>query len=180
MISLRRLAPIVFTAAIAISGCNNSPDLKKEEALQIINREMNYPREVNYEIFCSDPYHAKRLIDAGLETEGFVTVQKTQKLKNIGKPLVQFMEKAKPYLLPVSDKEKALDVQKVKIAVEEIAGIDMYKDSNEGKTQLVVYTTVYKNATPFARLIKEDLTGAREHRAYFKLADKEWVLEKYK
>ena len=62
----------------------------------------------------------KSLLDAGLESSGMVTIQKTQKLKDVGKPLVQLTEKASPYLLPTADKDKVLDVQKVKIADEEV------------------------------------------------------------
>jgi len=106
---MKKLLFILLSAGSILSGCDTN-ELKKEEALLIINKELNYPHVVDYDIFCSDPVHAKKLLDARLETSGMVTIQKTQKLKEIGKPMVQFTDKAKPYLLPTPDKDKVLNV----------------------------------------------------------------------
>jgi len=102
---MKKLLFTLILAGITLSGCNHAPKLTQDEALQIINKELNYPRVIDYDIFCSDPAQAKSLLDAGLEADGIVTVQKTQKLKDIGKPLVQLTEKANPYLILTPDKD---------------------------------------------------------------------------
>ena len=124
----------MISVGVVLSRCNPARELKKDEALKIINKELNYPRVIDYDIFCSDPSHAKRLLDAGLENDGMITVQKTQKLKDIGKPLVEFTEKAKSYLLPTPYKDKELNVQKVKIADEELIDISFTQDSENKNT----------------------------------------------
>jgi len=113
----------------------------------------------------------------GLENEGLVVVQKTQSLKDVGKPLVSFTEKAKPYLLPLSAKDKELDVQKVKIAeevIEDVTGVQMLEGD---KKAVVEYTTTYKNATPFSKVHQLDVNGKKTHKANFVLYDDGWRLE---
>ena len=77
---MKNLPFTLLLAGITLYGCNQTPKLTQDEALQIINKELKYPRVIDYDIFCSDPAHAKSLLDAGLETSGMVTVQKAQKL----------------------------------------------------------------------------------------------------
>ncbi len=175
---MKKLLFTLILAGVILSGCNPAPKLSKEEALQIINKELKYPRVIDYEIFCSDPAHAKSLMDAGLETNGLVTVQKTQKLKDIGKPLVQLTEKANPYLLLTPDKDKALDVQKVKIADEEVKDLTINPDGENKNIVWVEYTTVYKNITPFSVLMKRNLNEQVRHRVQFSLNDNGWILQK--
>jgi hypothetical protein len=114
-----------------------------------------------------------------LEKEGLVTVQRTQKLGDVGQPLIQFTEKAQPYLLHTPEKEKATDVQKVKIADEDLVEITGIKTENDGKDALVEYTTAYKNTTPFSALMPVDFSDKRNVRkARFSLTDNGWKLEK--
>jgi hypothetical protein len=172
---------LLFTLILAgaiLSGCNQAPELSKDEALQIINKELNYPKVIDYDIFCSDPAHAKNILDAGLETSGMVTVQKAQKLKDIGKPLVQLTEKANPYLLLTPEKDKALDVQKVKVADEEVKDLSINPDGANKNIVWVEYTTVYKNITPFSVLMKRNLNEPIRHKVQFSLTDNGWILQK--
>jgi len=174
---MKKILFILLSAGIILSECGTK-ELKKEEALQIINKELNYPKTIVYDIFCSDPAHAKKLLDAGLETSKMVTIQKTQKLKDIGKPLVQFTDKAKPYLLPTPNKDKALDIQKVKIADEEVNDITLTQDGENNNTVWVEYTCVYKNVTPFSVLMKRNLDEQVKHKVQFSLTDNRWILQK--
>ena len=174
---MKKILFILLSAGIVLSECGTK-ELKKEEALQIINKELNYPKTIVYDIFCSDPAHAKKLLDAGLETSKMVTIQKTEKLKDIGKPLVQFTDKAKPYLLPTPNKDKALDIQKVKIADEELKDVSLTQDGENNNTVWVEYTTVYKNVTPFSVLMKKNLDEPANHKVKFSLSDKKWILQK--
>ena len=175
---MKKLLFTLILAGVILFGCNHAPKLTQDEALQIINKELKYPRVIDYDIFCSDPVHAKSLLDAGLETSGMVTVQKTQKLKDIGKPLVQLTEKANPYLLLTPDKDKALDVQKVKVADEEVKDLSLNPDSENKNIVWVEYTSVYKNITPFSVLMKRNLNESARHKVQFSLIDNRWILQK--
>jgi hypothetical protein len=73
---------------------------------------------MDYYIFCGDPEHAYRVLKSGLEEKGLVVVDRTQKLMDVGKPLVHFTAAAKPYLLPTSKEDTESDIQKIKIADE--------------------------------------------------------------
>jgi|SRR5665647_2815736 len=175
---MKKLLFILISAGVILSGCNPARELKKDEALKIINKELNYPRVIDYDIFRSDPAHAKKLLDAGLETSEMVTIQKTQKLKDIGKLMVQFTDKAKPYLLPTPDKDKVLNVQKVKIADEEVKDISLTQDGENKNTIWVEYTTVYKNVTPFSVLLKKNLMEPIPHKVQLSLSEQGWMLQK--
>ena len=175
---MKKLLFTLILAGVILSGCNPAPKLSKDAALQIINKELKYPRVIDYDIFCSDPAHAKSLLDAGLETDGIVTVQKTQKLKDAGSPLVLFSQKAQQYLLPTPEKDKALDIQKVKIADEEINDFQIDPDPENKNTVWVEYTTIFKNVTPFSVLMKRNSNEQVRHKIQFSLTDNEWILKK--
>ena len=175
---MKKLLFILISAGVILSGCNPARELKKDEALKIINKELNYPRVIDYDIFCSDPEYAKKLLNAGLEISGMITIQKTQKLKDIGKPLVQFTEKAKPYLLSTPNKDKVLDIQKVKIADKEVKDIQIKPDRENRNAVWVEYTTVYKNITPFSVLLKKNLKEPIPYKVQFSLSANGWILQK--
>jgi hypothetical protein len=175
---MRHFAGYVFFAALAVISCNSVPELTEKDAEKKLVKEFKYPRTIDYEIFCSDPAHAKKVLSAGLEEDGLVEVRRTQKLKDVGKPLVQFTNKANPYLLSVNEKEKGLDLQRVKIAEEVIADIVITKNVNATNTLLVEFTTYYKDITPFARLLGRSTNEKRRHEVLFTLRDKKWVLER--
>lgn len=175
---MKKLLFTLILAGVILSRCNHAPKLSKDEALQIINKELNYPSVIDYDVFCSDPEYAKKLLDAGLETDGIVIVQKAQKLKDIGEPLVQFTVKAQPYLLSTPDKDKALDVQKVKVADEEVKDLSINLDGENKNVVWVEYTTIYKNITPFSVLMKRNLNEQVRHKVQFSLIDNGWILQK--
>jgi len=62
----------------------SSKELSREEASRIIKHEMQYPKVADYDIYCSDLVMVRKVIDAGLEEQGMVIVQRTQKLQDIG------------------------------------------------------------------------------------------------
>ena len=102
---------IIFLIVSLMGGCTSKKELSKEEASKIIKQDNQYPRVIDYEIYCSDPVYATKIIDAGLEEQGLVTVQRNQKIKDVGKPLIEFTDKAKPYLLPTPEKDKKMDIE---------------------------------------------------------------------
>jgi hypothetical protein len=139
---------------------------------------MDYPKVYDYDIFCADPKYANKILAAGLENEELLTVKRTQKIAEIGQPLIEFTEKATPYLLSTPEEDKKTNIQKVKIADEELLEVTGIKLDNEGKNAIVEYTTGYKNGTPFASLVSTDLKKQTTHTAHFALYDDGWRLEK--
>ena len=161
-----------------ISGCSEKKDLSREEAMNILKQETAYPKVVDYDIFCGDPEFARKVLDAGLESKGLLTVQRTQKLSEVGKPIIQLSDKAEPYLLPTPEKDKSINVQKVKLAEEELKEVTGIKMMDDNKSAVAEYTTTYKNVTPFSSLVNTDFTKEDTHQAYFALYDDGWRLQK--
>lgn len=168
---------ILFPVVFLMSNCSGKK-LSKEEALSLIRQDGQYPKAVNYDIYCADPKFAKKVLDAGLEEEGLLTVQRTQKLRDAGKPIIHFTSKANPYLLATPENDQSINIQKVKLADEAFEEITGIKTSNDGKSAVVEYTTAYKNITPFANLVNRDLSKKQTHKAYFSLYDDGWRYEK--
>lgn len=157
-----------------LAACSE-PKLGNEEAASVIRAAKNYPRVYEYDINMTDPASAKKLLDAGLEEDGWITVDKTQKLKDAGQPIVHFTEKAKPYLIRID--EKYNNVQVVKVAdmdLGEVTGIQLQDDN---KSATVEYTVVYKDITPFAKLMKRDLSEKEVQRANLSYFDTGWKLD---
>lgn len=175
---MKKLLLIILIAGL-ITGCS-SKELSREEASRIIKQEMQYPKVVDYDIYCSDPAMLRKVIDAGLEEQGLVTLRRTQKLQDIGKPLIAFTDKAKPHLLPASEKDKKVDIQKVKIADEEFVNVTGIQMSEGGKNAIAEYTTVYKNVNGFSSLTNKNYNQPATHKAYLALYDDGWRLEKKK
>ncbi len=170
---------ILFTASFLMAGCN-SKQLDKQTSMEVIKKNVGYPLVLDHDIYCNDPEHARRLQTIGLEKEGLIMVQQTQKLSDAGKPLIQFTAKAQPYLLPTPAKDKTLGIQKVKLADEDVAEITSIQDDESTKTKLVEYTTTYKNVSPFAALVNLDFTTLKKHKAYLSLHDGSWEVESRK
>ena len=169
----------LFAVCTLLTACSNdSKNLGREEALNLIKQQTAYPKVVDYDIFCGDPAFAKKVLDAGLETQGLLTVHHTQKLSDVGNPIIQLSAKAEPYLLPTPEKDKSINVQKVKLAEEELKEVTGIKMTDGGKSAIAEYTTVYKHVTPFSSLVKTDFTKEDTHQAYFALYDDGWHLEK--
>lgn len=138
----------IASAFLLFVACT-STDLDKDVALKILQEQKGYPKTIDAEIYIADPVSAKRLIDAGLEKEGYVKIAHTQKLMDVGKPMVSFTEKAKPYLIPQTEEDRKNNVQRVKVAeqiVDEVVNVKMEEDGNSA---LVEYKSLLKDKTPF-------------------------------
>jgi len=169
----------LLTVCTLLTACSNdNKDLSREEALNLLKQQTEYPKVVDYDLFCGDPAFARKVLDAGLETQGLLTVQRTQKLGDVGKPIIQFTGKAQPYLLPTPEKDKSINVQKVKLAEEQLKEVTGIKMTDNGKSAVAEYTTTYKNTTPFSSLVNTDFSKEDTHQANFALYDDGWRLEK--
>jgi hypothetical protein len=173
---MKKLPYILTVAIILMTGCNTKK-LDQKTATELIKKEYQYPRVLDYDIFCSDPEHARNILKAGLEEKGLVIVQRTQKLKDIGKPLIQFTEAARPYFLPTSKEDKESYIQKVKIADEVFDAIKTVTIGSSGNKAIVEYTAI-RNNTVFASLLKKGLSRVKEHKAYFLLTENGWQIVK--
>lgn len=161
-------------AALLLAACSNNEKLDRDIALKVIENSKTYPKVISYNIFISDPVFAKRVLDAGLEETGLVVVQQTQKLDNIGQPIISFTAKAEPFLLPQTDQDKSDGIQRVKIAdetVEEITGVQMLEGD---KTAIAHVNTSFKNVSPFSALSKIELKKGNTRKINFVLYDDGW------
>jgi hypothetical protein len=173
-----KILTLVLLSAFLVGGCTSKEELSREKASILIKEAMKFPRVIDYDVYSSDPEFAKMAIDKGLEKEGLVTVQRTQKLGDVGKPLVEFTTKAQPYLLPTPEKDKAIHVQKVKLADEDLIEVTGIKTMEDGKQAVAEYTTAYKNVSGFSALTDINFNKTATHKANFSLYDDDWRLEK--
>jgi hypothetical protein len=162
--------------AILFMAACNQPAMDRKQAEAIIRTEKAYPKAYEYDINMTDPASAKKLIDAGLESEGLVTIDRTQKLKDAGKPIVHFTDKAKPYLVRIDAKYD--NVQVVKVADMDLGEITNIQENDDKLSAVVEYTVVYKYITPFAKLIQRDLSKPDTQRADLYFFDSGWKLKK--
>lgn len=176
---MKKLAIALSIACLFFQACNSKQELSREDALKQIKEQKNYPKVIDYDVYCSDPQFGRKALDAGLETAGLVTVLGTQKLGDLKKPLISFTPKAQSFLLPTTEKDKAIDIQKVKLADEELVEVTNIRTNESGNKAVVNYTTVFKNLTPFVSLTNaDDFNKTKTNKAYFALGDEGWKLEK--
>ncbi len=76
------------------------------------------------------------------------------------------------------ERDKSINVQKVKLAEEELKEVTGIKMMDDNKSAVAEYTTTYKNVTPFSSLVNTDFSKEDTHQAYFALYDDGWRLEK--
>lgn len=160
-------------AAILLASCDSKEKLDRETALSILKEENTYPKPLTEDIYVADPADAKRLLDAGLEDEGLITVQRTQSLNDVGEPMISFTEKAEQYLLPVNDEK----IQQVKVAdevIEEVTGIQMEDGENRA---VVEYKTSFASITPFSKLSQLNLEEENVRSVDFVLYDDGWRVD---
>ena len=101
-----KIVSVLGFAILLMASCSQT-NLEKEEAASVIRSEKNYPKVYEYEVNVSDPASARKLLDAGLEAEGLVTIDKTQKLKDELKSIqVQLIDVP---LVEVGDSPEELD-----------------------------------------------------------------------
>ena len=163
--------------ALLLAACSNNEKLDRETALKVIEDSKTYPKVISYNIFVSDPAFAKRVLDAGLEELGLVMVQRTQKLGNVGQPIISFLAKAEPFLLPQTEQDKSDGIQRVKIAdevVEEVTGIQMLDGD---KKAIAEVKTSFKNISPFSPLSKTELNKEMTRKVDFVLYDDGWRIK---
>ena len=167
----------VCILAMLLTDCS-SHELSRNTALGLIKKEFSYPKVYDWNIFTGDPEQAKKILDAGLEKQGYAVVQRTQRMADIGKPWVTLTEKSKEFWLPTKEEDKKVLIQKVRAGEEDIAAITSIKLIGKGKKAVVEYTTEFRNLTPFAVLAQLQATRVNTYKAYFSLTADGWRIEK--
>ena len=163
-------------AVLFISACS-SDKLDRETAFKLLQEQKGYPKPVTEEIYTADPEEAKKILDAGMEQEEIVQVKRKQSFAEAGSPLVSFTEKGKPFLIETPEKDKANNIQLVKVAEEDLGEVTGIKMLDGDKRAEVEYTTSFKNITPFSKISRMDLTSKGTHKATFSLYDDGWRVE---
>lgn len=166
----------VLLTSIFFSGCRDN--INHEKFMSIIQKEMNFPKIVELELFCNDLAYAQKLLKTDLEIGGWIIVQKKQKQKDFNEPLISFTDKAIPFLLPRSEMEKKIGIQRVKIAEENIDKIIDIRYDNESNSIVVEYTTIYENTTPFASLSNLKELYKKTRKSHFVYLNGYFVLRK--
>jgi hypothetical protein len=176
---MKQLPVIMMIAAALITGCGSSGKLDEKAAFAVLKDKMHFPRTLSFDVNCADPDVARRLLNSDAEKEGLITIQRTYKMSEEGKPLIHFTDKAAPYLLPTPEADKGY-MQKVKLADEELTEVTAVTNNEADKSAVVEYTTVYKNTTPFAAVYLKDIAAPKTHKVYLSLHGNEWQVEKKK
>lgn len=165
----------LFSAALIVCACNKI-SLTKEEAYELIEQHRKYPQIQSYQIYTKDAEDGRRVLDAGLEKDGLVQVERNHKTGENQKAIIRFTDKASELLLP-PDKGQLSSVQKVKIAEEVLDSVVSVQVSEQQKTALVTFTTKYINVNPFSKLDKKDYSQIKKHEAKLSLTKDGWTVQ---
>jgi hypothetical protein len=173
-ISLLFAVVICFFALVKCESQKDKNALTHERAIELLTNANAYPKIVEYRIFCGGTETAQKVRNSDLEEQGLVSVQLSHTPADIGKPLVTFTEKAKPYLLVTSDTARSLDIQKVKLADENINDVKEISVSADGKKALVDFTVSMENLTPFIVLLEREMEKIQSRQTYFTFSNNAW------
>nr|WP_294899677.1 hypothetical protein [uncultured Pedobacter sp.] len=168
----------LFVSILLFTACG-AKDLDKETALKLLQEQKDYPRTIETDIYVADPVDATKLFKSDLEKEGYVKIAHTQKLADIGKPIITFTDKAKPYLIPQTAKDKKNNIQRVKVAQEFIIEIVNVKKEDDGKSALVKYKSLLKGKTPFFVVSGIEKEDEKVVKVEFLRDDNGWEIKGY-
>lgn len=167
-----------FLVVFIFLSCTDKLHLDREEAAAVIRSEIKLPGVLEHDLNTVDPIDARKVLDVGLEEDGILFVDRTKKLKDIGQPIVHFTEKAKPYLIRLDGKYP--NVQVVKVADMDLGEVTAIQLLPDQKRANIEYTVVYKNMTPFAKLLKHDLSNPETKRISLSYFDTGWKLKRFR
>lgn len=171
---MRRIK-LLFLVAITLISCNKK-ELTKDQALSLIEQQGRFPYIHSYQIYFKDSEDGKRAINAGLEKEGLVKVERNRKSGNNEGNVIEFTEAAKAYFME-PDKGQLSSVQRVKVAEEILEEVTSLEIGEEGKTAKATYTTKFIKVTPFAKLERKDFDEHRPHQVKFVQDKNGWRVE---
>ncbi|MBL7858158.1 MAG: hypothetical protein JNM57_10765 [Cyclobacteriaceae bacterium] len=159
---------------VFITSCG-SKELTRTDALNILRTSQDYPTTIDYTLYCNDGNVANRVAKSSLVSDGYVIMAE---VRSADKPFFSFTEKAKPFLIKVSDRERALGIQVVKLADEILIDVTGISTDANSTTATVLYATRLESISPFAVLLDKGLTTDKSRKAFFKRYDDGWRIEK--
>ncbi|WP_281631632.1 hypothetical protein [Flavobacterium luteolum] len=169
MKTLLKIVPVVL---LLFMSCQKK-ELDSRTAEKMIIKKYNYPSVIDFEVFRNDPVHAKRMLDFRLEEKGLVQIRKVREFKDRDKPLIEFTELSKPFLLETTSQERGYKIQKVQIGTKKFDKIiQITPDTNNEKITLVEYIVKY-DINDFG-VLWPGFPGEKKEKAYFIYADNGW------
>ncbi|MDA9554655.1 hypothetical protein N9R54_00335 [Pelobium sp.] len=167
----------LFISILLFTACG-SKDLDKETALKLLQEQKDYPKKIETDIYIADPVDATKLFKSDLEKEGYVKIAHTQKLADVGEPIITFTDKAEPYLIPQTAKDRKNNIQRVKVAEEFIEEIVDVKMDEDGNSALVEYKSLLKGKTPFYVVSGIDEKNGDNGKAALLMVGNSWLIKK--
>jgi len=134
-----------------------------------------YPFTVEYRMFCNSEQYVREVIEKKLVEDGFVTAQLKHTKEDLGRPLIYFTDKAKPYLLITDDTLKSFDIQRIRVAEEVFMQVRKIEMNPSGDKAVVDYSTKIINPTPFIVLYIQDVKGEQKRRTFFTRKNDQWT-----
>jgi len=171
---MRKLVLLMLVLS-SLVACKNQT-LDKEGVHNILEKSGKYPIIHSRNIYTKDSEDGRKLLDAGLEKDGLVSVERNRKAGDNHAPVIEFSADAKSFFL-APDKGQLSSVQKVKTAEEVLDEITALKTNEKGDVAAASYTTKFINITPFAKLEKNDFSAGKQYTVKLILTDKGWNLE---
>lgn len=172
---MKKLSYFFIAVIIMTPGCTTKT-LDEPTAIEVISKDYPYPRIVDHDIFCGDPTHAYKILQAGLEAKGLVTILQIRKFGDTTS-FVKFTNAAKPYLLPTPKEDRIHKIQRVKVADEEFGAIKNIAIMSSKNKAIVSYTVIRKK-TVFADAMKNPMSDTLQRKAYFIRTDDGWQTTK--
>lgn len=161
---------------VLLSACKEDM-LSADLAKKLIVDHYKFPKVYDYTIPAGDPQEAQKLIDLGLERDGFVKIRRSQNFGRAEIPWISFTKKSKIYLLHTQQNDLKYHRQNVKIAIQEIGEIKSIVMGKENKVTIVEFSILNKSPTPFSKLLGNDWTKPQTLKAYFIKYDSGWKLD---
>lgn len=171
---MKTLLKVVPVLLLLFISCEKK-ELDTKTAENMIIKKYKYPSVIDFEVFCSDPIHARRMLDSGLEEKGLVKIMKTRELKDRDKPLIKFTALSKNFLLETTSEEKEFKLQKVKIGTRKFDKIiQITAETNDNRIAVAEYIVKF-DMNEFG-VLWPGLPAEKKEKAYFIFSDNGWQL----
>ena len=164
---------LFFIVLSGLSACKG--DFDEGDVKEVLQSNNVYPLVIEMNIYCNTEKAVQSVTEQGLVKKGFVTTKAKHSPEDIGKPLVEFTEKAQPYLIQTSDTMKSFDIQRVKVADETFVRVNKIEIGSSKDKAVVDYYTVIENTTPFVVLYNQDIKGEQPRRTFFTKQGDQWT-----
>lgn len=171
---MKTLLKIIPVLLFLFMSCQNK-ELDFKTAENLIIKKYKYPSVIDFEVFCSDPIHARRMLDSGLKEKGLVKIIKTREFKDREKPLIEFTALSKNFLLERKLEEKEYKIQKVKIGSKSFDKIiQITAETNDKRMAVAEYIVKYR-MNAFG-VLWPGFPAEKKEKAYFIFSENVWQI----